>query len=220
MDAKAWAALRPRDATAAGIESSITRMGEALTEIKGELAANQGARRGALLTGSPADLEKNEARTRALLTDIERISASIEALQPELAVARGKERLADLETIRVEAERLAGVFAGWWHADYERLARAIAAGLELERAAHRARNEFAEAAASAARDSDVAAAITAGATFDRDVTRTPLAHFSTNAHGSAQSMVCLPAIRPGPPIFWPVGLQRAPIKTGEAALYA
>ena len=202
MDAKAWAALRPRDATAAGIESSITRMGEALTEIKGELAANQGARRG------------------ALLTDIERISASIEALQPELAVARGKERLADLETIRVEAERLAGVFAGWWHADYERLARAIAAGLELERAAHRARNEFAEAAASAARDSDVAAAITAGATFDRDVTRTPLAHFSTNAHGSAQSMVCLPSVEAGAPIFWPMGFVRERIKTGEAALYA
>ena len=220
MDAKAWTALRPRDATAAGIQAGIERMQAVLVELRGELAALQGARRGLLLTGTTQDVDKHDARIRAVQIDAERISASIEALQPELAVARGKERLEAVEAMRIEAGRLAGVFGAWWHEKYETLAKEIAAGIELELAAHRARNEFIEAVAGASRDSDVTAAIAAGSEMNREWPRAPLAYFSGSASGAPSRMVCLPAIRPGPPIFWPVGLQRAPIKTGEAAAYA
>lgn len=136
MDAATLKKLRPADASSDAIAASIERMREVLTELRGELAANQGARRGALLTGSPADLEKNEARTRALQIDIERIEASVEALRPDLVVARGKERLADVERMRVGAERAAETFSRWWTEKYEALAREIAAGIELELAAN------------------------------------------------------------------------------------
>ena len=220
MDAATLKKLRPADASADSIEASIARMTEALVELRGELAALQGARRGLLLTGTTQDVDKHDARIRAVQIDAERISASIEALQPELAVARGKERLEAVEAMRIEAGRLAGVFGAWWHEKYETLAKEIAAGIELELAAHRARNEFIEAVAGASRDSDVTAAIAAGSEMNREWPRAPLAYFSGSASGAPSRMVCLPAIRPGPPIFWPVGLQRAPIKTGEAAAYA
>jgi hypothetical protein len=220
MDAATLKKLRPADASADSIEASIARMTEALVELRGELAALQGARRGLLLTGTTQDVDKHDARIRAVQIDAERISASIEALQPELAVARGKERLEAVEAMRIEAERAADVFGKWWTAEYEKHALAIAAGIELELAAHRARNEFIEAAAAASRDGDVTAAIAAGSEMNKEWPRTPLAYFSGSASGAPSRMVCLPAIRPGPPIFWPVGLQRAPIKTGEAAAYA
>lgn len=74
--------------------------------------------------------------------------------------------------------------------------------------------------AGASRDADVTAAIAAGSGMNKVWPRTPLAFFSGSASAAPSRMVCLPAVRPGPPIFWPIGFVRERIKRGEAALYA
>jgi hypothetical protein len=217
MDAKALARLRPADSSPGAIEASITRMAEVLTALRAEHAELVTARGRLLLSGSPADIERADGRIRTVALDIERLEAAVAELRAGLPAAYGLVQLQHLEALRAEAEAAAGVFADWWTGTYEGLARQIAAGIELELMAQRARNELWEAARSAARDPNVQAA---GGVSLPELTPMPRAFLGATAGGAASRLVCLPAVEPGTPIFWPVGYQRAPIKTGEAAAYA
>lgn len=211
-------ALRPRDTSVAGIASSIDRMRSALIEMHGELAAIQGNRRTVLLTGTNADLDKTDARIRALGLDIERIEAAVEALRPALAVARGQERLQRLEALRVESEATTERFREFWFGRYQELAQAIAKGIATEREARHTRRLLDNEMARAAQDADVQAA---GGVPSGALTEIPLGYIGRNAMKSPALLVCLPAVEPAQPIAWPQNHVLAPIRpANEATVYA
>jgi hypothetical protein len=218
MDAKTLQSLRPRDASADGIASSIERMQAVLIELRGEMAAIQGSRRTVLLTGSNADIDKADARIRALQTDIERIEAAIEALCPDLVVARGREKLERIEALRIDAEEATERFRGFWYGRYQELAQAISHGIATEREARHARRVLDHAIVQALQDADVQAA---GGVQPSKQTDIPLGYLGANAMKSPALLVCLPAVEPGPAIAWPQGHALAPIqRANEATLYA
>jgi chromosome segregation ATPase len=217
MDAKTMQQLRPRDASATSIAASFARMQEALTELKGELTAHENARRGLLVSGTNAELDKHEARTRGLKLDIERIETTIEELGPDLAIARGRERLAHLEALRVEAETATERFREFWVGRYEALAHEIAAGLDLANRARTTLATFNHAAAQADADVDVQAA---GGVPVSTMPPLPWAYAGATMK-SPTLLICLPAVEPGQsPIAWPAGHALEQAKSGAAAAYA
>jgi hypothetical protein len=217
MDAKALQQLRPRDESAAGIAASINRMLEVLAELQDELAAHNDARRGVLTSGTNSELEKHDGRARALATDIERVQIAVDELRLDLAAARGRDRLADVEALRVEAEAATRAFNEFWAKRYEVLAREIAEGLDLERQARAASTVFAQAAARAMADANVAAA---GGVPKHGTGSLPSAYVRTTMN-SPSLLICLPAVAPGQgPIAWPAGHSLELVKRGKAAAYA
>ncbi len=209
----------PRDTSAAGIAASIERMESALIELRGEFAALQGARRGVVLAAaSAAEVAAHDDKLRALAIDIERAEAAVDALRPELATARGRERIARIEQLCAAAEEAAGKFRKFWSGEYEQLARAIAAGLDLERLAKIALSEAQAAIVAAHRSGDVQAA---GGLLKYDLPQLPRAFVNRGVEKTPGLLVCLPAVEPGPPIAWPSGHYLAQaLPAGEATAYA
>jgi hypothetical protein len=188
-------------------------MQEVLTELQDELAGHNEARRGLLISGTNAELERHDARTRALATDIERIDAMIEELLPDLAAAYGRAYLARVEALRVEAAAATRAFNEFWHEKYEKLAREIADGLDLERQASVAERAFQQAAAQAARNADVLAA---GGVQNYGTGSLPSAYVRTTMN-LPSLLICLPAVAPGAePIAWPEGYGLEEIKRHAA----
>ncbi len=213
MNTRTLEAIRPRDASSDGIASSIERMKAVLIELKGEHAALQGARRGLLLTGTNADADKHDARLRSLGVDIERTEAVIEALVPDLSVARGRERLQQIQVLRIDAEKATESFREFWSERYEALARQIAAGIASERAAHHAVRVLKHAVAEADRDPDVQAA---GGLPRLEMPAMPVGYVGQSWKSRA-FLVCLPGVEPGPPIAWPSGHSLTPVKISPYA---
>jgi hypothetical protein len=113
----------------------------------------------------------------------------------ELSVACGRERLARVEALRIEAEKAAETFARWWNEKYGGLAREVAEGLALERIARNARAVVLEVTAEASADPDVAGA---GGIPDRTVPALPVAHAGGTAM-APRRLICLPSTEPGRP---------------------
>jgi hypothetical protein len=95
------------------------------------------------------DMAMRAARARGLKLDIERLKTTIEELSPDLAIARGRERLAGIEALRIDAEAAIERFREFWYGKYGAWAREIAAGLELANRAQAALATFNHAAAQA-----------------------------------------------------------------------
>jgi hypothetical protein len=200
MDPKTLQSLRPRDTTSDGIASAIERMESALIELRGELAAIEGARRGILLSGSNGDIDKHDSRIRSVGLDIERIEAQIEALRPDLSLARGQEKLSRIESLRTEADLAIERANKFWLERYEALAKEIAEGVGLFVEARRAQGKYNQAASDRANDPDVRAA---GGAPSSHQGRLPYAFVGNFDQQAPELLICLPAVTPGHPIYWP-----------------
>ena len=208
---------RPKDDSAAAIQTALDQL-EVERATAQERVAAAAERRAALLrTGTAAQVRDADENAHLARLDVERLGALIQDLLPKLSVAVGREQLADVETLFVEAERATKTWAAWWLERYPKLAAEIARGLELERAADRARAEYYSASATAARDDDVLAA---GGLEDVDLSPMPEA-FGTGFPRSASLAIALPAVRPGDAIHMPAGYRlERPTPPGPASVYA
>lgn len=200
METKQIASLRPKDASPAGIAAAIERMETALIELRGERAAIEGARRGILVSGSNADLDKHDFRIRSIGLDIERIEAQIEALRPDLSIARGIEKLSQIESLRTAADLAVERANKFWFEKYEALAKEIADGIGLFTEANRAKGHYNRAVTAHAADPDVHAA---GGVPPYHQGSLPFAFVGTHDRKSPVLLICLPAVVPGHPIYWP-----------------
>lgn len=200
---------RPKDESADAIRGMIATL--ATERATASLRVTDETDRRAVLvrSGSAEQVLAAEEAVHLAEIDLESVDARLAELAPKLAAALGRERLAHVEALRVEAEAKAGRFLEFWGGRYEALAREIAAGLELETAARTAAAAFSQAAAHAEADPNVQAA---GGVPVYTVADLPW----------AARWTCLPAVKAAqPPIAWPLGYSLTkPKVVGEAALYA
>jgi hypothetical protein len=209
---------RPRDESADRIRAALAALEQERTAAE-QRVNDETARRAALLvTGTPEQIRDAEEALRLVRIDIERIGARAPELESRLAVAVGREKIAEVEALRPAADRAMKVAIDWWEQQYPKLAAEIVAGLELLRTASQVGGEFNTAAARAAADPDVQAA---RGLPERD----PLEQFPWawvgNTMRRPELFICLPAVQPGPAIAWPYGFSlERPKRAGEAAAYS
>jgi hypothetical protein len=216
-DTKQITSLRPKATSADGIAAAIDRGETTLVELRGERAAIEGARRGILMSGSNADIDKHDSRIRSIGLDIERIEAQIEALRSDLSLTRGRERLAHIESLRLETQIATEAFRTFWLGKYTALANEIAAGLALYQPAIQAVRALNQAIEAARGNADVQAA---GGVPPYGTSRDlPVAFIGHNAQKSPLLLVCLPSTEPGPPIYWPHRHVLEPVKSGLGHTY-
>ena len=190
MGEAAWRALQPSSQAATEIQASINRVNQALAEAGHRITYLESERTRALLHGTSVSLALIDAKLHKASTWLERVAALAGALPAELDAAKAREaRAAEEKADRITAARpKIARFAEWVRKDYGRHARAIAAGLELER-------EAIEAARAAGIIGEVPLAFT-GEGHPKGMPPTSFAR-----------MVRLPNAEPGLPIHWPPGEQ-------------
>ncbi len=187
MSEAAWHRLQPDGQDASDIAAAIGRVKTAQVESAHRLDWLQGERERSLLHGTATSLALSDAKILKAKTWSERVDALSAVLPGKLEAAQVHEgRAAAAKAALIEAARPAiARFAEWVRKDYGRHARAIAAGLELEREA-------------------IAAARAAGI-----LSEMPLAHTSEGHPRSMPTsfarMVRLPNPEPGLAIAWPPG---------------
>jgi hypothetical protein len=175
-----------------------------------------GRRSALLIAGTGDEIRAADHKVSDAQLALERIEARAADLRPQLSRALGREHIAEVETLLIDAETAAEKFRRWLQdGRYAELAREIAEGLEWEREARIAIAKFDRAATEADGDEHVQAA---GGVRDREVPPVPWTFIRSTAKSMAL-LTCLPAVEPGqPPFCWPDGysLSRAQVGVGSA----
>jgi hypothetical protein len=178
--------LRPKNATAAGYREALALLRDERAAAQHRIAEEAERRPGLLLSGTVIQLRAAETAVRDDELNLQRLAALEvelsrklnEATIEEAAAAHGLKVRAAIEA--VEAFNL------WFRSDYEVHARAIAAGVEMEDAAWRAREALRDQATRAM----------------PDLPEMARAYVGRDGRGLG-FLTRLPGTEPGPGIVWP-----------------
>ena len=154
-----------------GAEAGSASLGLALTaaltkrdELLAEAAAADGERTAGLLTADDKALAAVEKTAQTARLAADRIEAMLPHLRADLSTARGRETVAELETLAKTVEQRISAMQDWQEKAYPDLAKLIGAGLHAEAAAVDAYAEFAARVDSEFRRQEVRDAAPGGVT--------------------------------------------------------
>ncbi len=177
--------LRPADGSVAAIRTALAAAKEEQTVAATRIAELATRRKEMLLTASSAELRAVEDAERDAGRDAERLDAFVEALDAELGVASAAEATQDFERRFACAADAITRFNVWMSKHYEKHARALVEGVELEGAALAAINGLRR------HDRTIPAGLPPRA----------LAYVGREGR-TLSALLRLPAATPGEPLFW------------------
>ncbi len=154
------------DAGSAALGLALTAAQTKRDELLAEAAAADGERTAGLLTADDKALVAIERTGQTARLAADRIDAMLPELRADLAVARGRETVAELNTLAETVEQRVAAMSKWQTEQYPELAKLIGAGLHAEAAAVDAYAEFAARVDSEFRRQEVRDAAPAGVHVD------------------------------------------------------
>ncbi len=131
---------RPVDASAAAVEASIDGLKAERATLLRKIESDEARRAALLIDGADKDIAAVESEIRNARLNIERIHATIPALERQLDDALAAEAAAEREAEMRTAAEATEQFNAWFDAEYAKAAAVIAEGVELERVATRLRD--------------------------------------------------------------------------------
>lgn len=184
--------LRPVDASAGAIRAALDAVRTEREAAAARIRELDGKRAASLLTATAADLRAMEEAARDAELDMPRLDAMADALTTELKTSIEADRAREAER-RVAAARDAILkFNGWMGKSYLKHARALAEGIELERAA------LAATEAAKTRSPEVPSG-----TVPSELPAIMRAYVGREGR-SLSAYLRLPGAAPGEPLFWKV----------------